>query len=176
VPKALIGLYVISSRGARMFSTKPKGKVVNLSKADGRAMADFMNYWGKVAIDPYHKQSGISKVAGGLLKVAGAALPAFNYFEAAAAAGNMALASGKKSSDKSLDARVMAPAFAADAVAAQLKEDAVFKAQMSALQSAIPGGAAVALDTAPAVPVAAPKKSSPLPILGALLLLGAMLA
>lgn len=149
-----------------------------------RAENDFINYFIRVASDPYRKQSGVSKVAGGILKVAGAAIPAFSYFEAAAAAGNIASARGKEGANERLATRVMEPAYTQAAARTQAKEDAAFTSQMKLLQSLAPTAVPLTFDTATPAPLitesATVKKSlaPPLPwmIAGSLLLLGVALS
>lgn len=139
VPPILVGKYQVFTRGPRMFSaTGPKGKVFKFTKAEGKQVADFMNFWGKVAIDPYRKQSGISKIAGGILQVASAVVPVFGYMTAVAEVGNAAQAYGAQGGDAKLAARVMAPSFAAVEAAETAKENADFDKRVKALQALAP--------------------------------------
>lgn len=187
VPATLIGLYVMPTRvGPRVALTR---NIKNLRKSPSAGFFtpqenDFWNFFTKVAIDPYHKQSGLSKIAGGILKVADTAIPAFSYFEAAAAAANIAAARGKQGADERLATRVMEPAYTQAAAQTQAKEDAAFSSQMKLLQSLAPTAAPLAFDTQSAAPLvtepATIKKSSspPLPwlVAGGLLLLGVALS
>jgi hypothetical protein len=129
VPDELIGLYAIPTRGPRMFAPTRHGKTFGMSKfKDGKKVNDFFNYWGKVAVDPYRKQSGISKVAGAILQVASVALPALGIAQAAIAGGNMALQANAADSFAKLQDRTLAPAV--DAFNAQ--QDAESAAQTAA--------------------------------------------
>jgi hypothetical protein len=149
VPAELLGLYQLATRGPRMFSKTPKGKILKLK--DGQAMADFFNFWGKVAVDPYRKQSGISKVAGGILQVASVVFPVMGYAQAVASAGNAGLAYGKQGGEAKLAERVLAPAYEAQTKADDARAKAEFDAKVSALKSLAP----------PASPVLVPITAQP---------------
>jgi hypothetical protein len=87
VPKTLLGWYSVASRGPRMFALTPKGKDGSLRGAT-KEEAKFLNFWGQAVTDPCRKQSGISKIAGGILKIAAVFIPAFSYFQVAQSAVN----------------------------------------------------------------------------------------
>lgn len=136
VPAALIGTTMKAGK-AGFFFVKD-GKMIKPSKEEGKKIAQFRNFWWKVAVDPYRKQSGISKVAGGILKVASVAFPVLGVANAVATAGNMALqANAAKDFDKTVDA-VMTPAFEANALLEKQKADTALAAQISALQALRP--------------------------------------
>ena len=130
LPKSMEGARIAPAHGHHVLyppgSKKPRGVT--------REENDFWNYIMKVGSDPFRKSSGISKVAGGLLQVASAAIPAFGYFQAVATAGNMALDAGKPKADAALASRVMAPALAQVAAA----DKAQFDAQISKIQALAP--------------------------------------
>jgi hypothetical protein len=173
VPLSMVGWFTGAGRAGFKLE-KPKGKNARWFTSEER---DFSNYWGKVAVDPYHKDSGISKVAGGILKVASIALPAFSLIETAASAGNMGLQLQSMNSDAALSTRVMAPA-----LAEQEKSDAAdFKAQIDKLNALAPqlvkgpSAAVVAQNNfaAAGVPVSARKVSYALPVILFTVLAGA---
>lgn len=87
VPKSLLGWYSIPTRGPRMFALTPKGKDGSL-RGPTKEEAKFLNFWGQAVTDPCRKQSGISKIAGGILKIASVFIPAFGYFQVAQSAVN----------------------------------------------------------------------------------------
>jgi hypothetical protein len=126
LPSDMEGAKIIGTRGPRVLKYA-SGKL----HAPNAVENDFWNYFMKVASDPYRKQSGISKVAGGVLQVASAAIPAFGYFQAVAAAGNMVAARQAVKTDANLTARVMAPALAAD----DAKDTAQFNAKIENLKA-----------------------------------------
>lgn len=134
VPKSMIGWYAQATRGPPMLTLSRTGK---LRKSSARHMTkeerDFLNYFGKIAIDPFRHQSGISKVAGGILQVVGVAIPAFGYFQAVEAAGNAALDAKKQQSDANLTTRVMQPAIDVELA----KERAVADSQAKAADEAL---------------------------------------
>jgi hypothetical protein len=140
VPEELLGLYVVPTRGPRMFSKTPnkKGAFGMAKFKNGKQVNDFLNFWGKVAVDPYRKQSGISKVAGGILQVASAVVPVFGYMTAVAEVGNAAQAYGAQGGNENLAARVMAPSYAAVEAAETAKEKADFDKRVKALQALAP--------------------------------------
>lgn len=150
VPATMIGWANQITRGPRMLKVSPATKnLAELKKAGikwtnkgwrglTREENDFLNFFYKVAADPYRKQSGISKVAGGILQVASVAIPAMSYFTAVAEAGNAALAYGKQGGDQKLAERVMTPAFEAQAAKEDAKAKADFDAQLDKLKALAP--------------------------------------
>lgn len=142
-PAPIVPLWLIGKRGVgtkagtlwyAVGSSRKTAQFLPKDKTQAKAVRDFLNFFGKVAQDPYRKSSGISKVAGGLLQVASVAIPAFGYFQAVATAGNMALSQGKPKADAALAARVMAPALAQS----QAADKAAFTAQIEKLKSLAP--------------------------------------
>lgn len=87
VPKTLLGWYSIATRGPRMFALTPRGKDGSL-RGPTKEEAKFLNFWGQAVNDPCRKQSGISKIAGGILQVASVFFPVMGYFQAAQTAVN----------------------------------------------------------------------------------------
>jgi hypothetical protein len=145
-----IALYKGNDKKSRRFATKVE--------------RDFMNLWGKVAEDPYRKQSTISKIAGGILKVAAVVVPAVGYAQMAVDAGNTVTALSKQGSDEKLAARVLTPAIvasgAAEEVAHKAASDELLQRQLDVLSAALPASAlpvsthfAPSFTTAPASPV-----------------------
>lgn len=96
LPPTLAGRYLIATKGGRRISEVGKPKSLSkqkLTKAEGKAQNDFLNFWGKSITDPCRKQSGISKVAGAVLQVASFVAPVVgSAIFAVADAGNQALA------------------------------------------------------------------------------------
>lgn len=149
VPATMIGWATGSSKGPRLLKlTKAAtnlNEVARVAHVNGKGLrgvtkqeADFLNFWGQVAVDPYHKQSGISKVAGGILQVASVVIPAMGYAQAIAAAGNAGLQYGAQGGNEKLAARVMEPAYAAQEAKDDAKTKADFDAQVSKLQALAP--------------------------------------
>lgn len=150
VPVTMIGWGPRSTRGLRMLEVTPatknldelKKRGVKWSKKGWRGVTkeenDFLNFFGKVAVDPYRKQSGISKVAGGILQVASVVFPAAGYMQAVATAGNAALAQGKKGGDEKLAIRVMTPAIEAQTAAKSAEAAKIFQSQLDTLKSLTP--------------------------------------
>lgn len=197
VPATLVGWGMFPTRGPRMVKVTPGTKnLVELKKAGikwsskglrgvTREENDFYNFFMKVAVDPYRKQSGISKVAGGLLQVASVVFPAAGYMQAIAAAGNAGLAYGKQGGDLKLAERVMTPAIEAQSAKEDAAAKADFDAQLKKLQALAPpsnvppapaqlASNAQALTLAPK-PVSSGPKWSELEITVALALGGAIL-
>jgi hypothetical protein len=160
VPAVLIGKYPVFSRGPRMFSAEgPKGKIYRFTKAEGKQVADFMNFWGKVAIDPYRKQSGISKIAGGILQVASAVIPVMGYMTAVADAGNAAFAYGGQGGDAKLAERVMTPSYEAVAAAEDAAAKSEFDKKVAALKAFAPPASPTFIPLTAAQPVDLTKKA-----------------
>jgi hypothetical protein len=105
LPPSMVGLY-LSARPPRTLASKPNGGKKDGRRAVTRAENDFLNFWGKVAVDPYRKQSGISKVAGGILQVASFVFPALSTMTAVAEAGNAALSIPAMKADMKLLERI----------------------------------------------------------------------
>lgn len=151
VPATLIGWGLGSAKGPRMVIVTPATTKENLQalKAAGkkwnskgmrgltREENDFYNFFMKVAVDPFHKQSGISKVAGGILQVASVVIPQFGYFQTVATAGNAALAPSQKSQEN-LAVRVMTPAIEAQTKEQSAAADKIFQSQLDTLKSLAP--------------------------------------
>lgn len=114
VPATIVGRYTMFSRGPRMFSEVGNHKKlakVKHTKAQGKEIADFMNFWGKAVTDPCRKQSGISKVAGGLLQVASFVVPvAGAAMFAVAEAGNAVLDAKAMARDMNLGTKLLTQA------------------------------------------------------------------
>jgi hypothetical protein len=96
VPQSLIGWNHGGGRDAISMYNYGTGKKDKKSRR-GRTKeeADFLNFFNKVAVDPYRRQSGLSRAAGGVLSVAGTisgAGPVWTAMNAAANYGNGALA------------------------------------------------------------------------------------
>lgn len=144
VPAHLVGKYVIQTRSARTFSRTPEfgGWFAPWTKAQGKEVADFLNFWGKVAVDPYRKQSGISKVAGGILQVASVALPAVGIMNAVASAGNVGLQMNAAKGFEKTAESIMSTAYEAQAVRDEAAATQAFQNQMAAIQSLRPTNAA----------------------------------
>lgn len=150
VPATMIGWRPFATRGPRMLEVGPGTKnLAELKKAGikwsnkglrgiTREENDFLNFFGKVAVDPYRKQSGISKVAGGILQVASVVFPAAGYMTAIAEAGNAALAYGKQGGEQKLAERVMTPAYEAQAAKEDAAAKADFDAQLNKLRALAP--------------------------------------
>jgi hypothetical protein len=154
VPVALVGLTEKATKSGPRY-VDAWGDMVKFSKAEQKEVSNFRNFWGKVAIDPYRKQSGISKVAGGILQVASAVVPVFGYMNAVATAGNYGLQAGAaKDFEKQAEA-VMTPAYELLAKQEQEKASADFAAQLSALQALRPTANAAPVGVASAKPEAA---------------------
>ena len=141
VPQTLLGKKILASKGGRRVG-EANGKLRKSPSAGAftKAENDFLNFWNKVAVDPYRKQSLTSKVAGGVLQVASVVIPNFGYFQAVAAAGNAALALDDAKSDALLSARVMASATQAQATS----DAADFAGQIEKLKSLAPPAPSVA--------------------------------
>lgn len=164
VPASLIGWKPFTTRGRRMFKNVTTGKLRGVSAEEN----DFLNYFGKVAVDPYRDQSLASKVAGGVLQVASVAIPAFGYFQGATSAVNAAEDMGKAGGDAALATRVLTPAVDAfvakendAAKALEVSKQLAFDAQLKALQAnSLPVASFVPSTTASAAqiqyPVASP--------------------
>lgn len=179
VPVSLEGAKLAPSRGPRMIYPRGSKKQRHVTAEEN----DFWNYFYTAAVDPYRKQSGISKAAGVVLQVAGAAIPAFGYFQAVQAAGNMALQANAPTEFAKLETKVMAPALAAQNAA----ESAQFTAQIEKLKSLAPAvqkasgpsPAALAQQAFAAAPAPAQKtaiqKSTYLPLALAFFAAGAVL-
>jgi hypothetical protein len=91
LPTSLVGTKQGAGR-AKIFLFDQANKRRTPSKDE----QDFLNFYGQTAIDPFNKQSGISKVAGGVLEVASMAFPALAKMKAVADIGNAALAKPPK--------------------------------------------------------------------------------
>lgn len=89
LPKSMEGWYIFPTRGPRMLTLAPSGSI-RKSSARGVTKEEnkFWNFWGQAVQDPCHKQSGISKIAGGILQIASVYFPVMGYFQAAATAVN----------------------------------------------------------------------------------------
>ncbi len=182
VPASLIGWITAASRGPRMLKASPSANIpllqqikLGINKNGMRGVTreenDFLNFFLKVAADPYRKQSGISKVAGGLLQVASVAIPAFGYFQAVATVGNAALAKGKEGGEAKLAERVMGPAIDqyiakenATAKTLEAEKQRVFDEQLKSLQSATlpsPTSFAPAPSSASAAQIQLPTATTP---------------
>lgn len=89
LPPSMEGKYPVATRGPRMLTDSPTGKarkktLRGVTKEENK----FLNFWGINVTDPCRKQSGISKVAGGILDVAGFVFPVLGYMQVAATAVN----------------------------------------------------------------------------------------
>lgn len=144
VPASMVGWYRFTTRGPRMLTKSPTGK---LHKSSARHVTreenDFLNFFNKVAVDPFRKQGTVSKVAGAALQVVGVAVPVFGYFQAAQAAGNAAIDYKSQGGDAALAMRVMTPAIDAQlarenaaAVVASKEADDALKRQLEVLRTA----------------------------------------
>lgn len=138
VPEGIRGLYPNGTKTGIMW-TDAFGKTRKNSKAEGKKIRDFLNFFNKVAVDPYRKQSGISKVAGGILQVASVALPVLSTMQAVASAGNAGLTYAGAKGDEKLAERVLTPAYEAQAQAEDAQAKADFDAQLQALKTLAPG-------------------------------------
>jgi hypothetical protein len=87
MPKTMEGWYRVATRGPRMLALTPKGKDGSL-RGVTKEENKFWNFWGQAVEDPCRKQSGISKIAGGILQIASIYFPVLGYFQAAATAVN----------------------------------------------------------------------------------------
>lgn len=96
VPASMIGWSPQASRGPRMLKKAGVKKPRHVTKQEN----EFLNFWGKAVTDPCRKQSGISKIAGGILQVASIFVPAAGAaMFAAAEVGNAALDVSKMGRD-----------------------------------------------------------------------------
>lgn len=177
VPASLIGWSQFVTRGPRMVM---RGNSKNTARRVTPEENDFWNYFLRVAADPFHEESIVSKIADGVIKVASVVVPTFSYLQAGAEAGNVGLAMSSQGAGDALAQRAMAPAFAAQAAEDTAKDDANFQAQIQKLQSLAPDAVPLALSTAPVASAAAPPKLSKTDTLAigaaVLLLLGVALA
>lgn len=174
VPATLVGWKMWATRGPRMVQVTPATTKENLAALKARGVKwnskairgltreenDFYNFFMKVAVDPYHKQSGISKVAGGILQVASVAIPAMSYFNAVAAAGNAALAQGQKGSDEKLAIRVMTPALEAQTAEKSAAAEKIFQSQLDTLKALAPTSSSPTNFTATPVTTPTPTPAS----------------
>lgn len=198
----MIGWANQATRGPRMLKVTPATKNLAELKKSGikwnkkgwrgltREENDFLNFFYKVAADPYRKQSLASKVAGGVLQVASVVVPVMSTFTAVAEAGNAALTYGKQGSDQKLAERVLTPAYEAQAAKEDAKAKADFDAQLDKLKALAPAAVppvpaqlaltAQPVDLTPKPASSVAKKSwstteiSVAAILGGVILLGAM--
>lgn len=188
VPASMIGWKIAGTRGPHMLQTTPATKnladVKTLMKVNSKGVRgvtreenDFWNFFVKAAADPYRKQSGISKVAGGVLQVASVAIPAMSYFQAVTAAGNAGFAAGSQGGDALLAQRVLTPAIVAQDARETDTANAALDAQLKKLQALAPTSSAQAVDLRPKAPTRAPWSNTEISlaaILGGAILLGAM--
>lgn len=184
LPASMVGKYSRITRGPRMLGDKPKADKKSGLRHVTLEENKFLNFWGKVAVDPYRKQSGISKVAGGLLQVASVVFPVMGVMQAVSSAGNvgMELANQKKDAQAIEDA--LAPAYAAEEARETAAAQAAHMDQMRALAALAPlSTVSPAFNAAPMLlpvqsstpPKAAPKISTETAlawIAGGILLLG----
>lgn len=98
VPSGLIGRRPGAGRASNAILDS-NGRPVQNGNAGG--VRDFLNDFGRTALDPYRVQSGISKVAGGVLNAVGTAVggPVWTAMTGAANVGNKALGNTSSSSD-----------------------------------------------------------------------------
>lgn len=184
VPQTLIGWKQANARMPQLIQATPlvSADARKALKADKKGVRgwtvpehDFVIYFLKVAAEPFHKQSGISKVAGTILKVAAIAIPGVSIAQGIATAGNMGLALNNVKRDQSLATSAMAPALAAQAV----NDANVFQSQLDKLNALAPKAPSAAMSAqnafASASAPAAVKKVSPLPWLVAAGLAAAVL-
>jgi hypothetical protein len=198
----MIGWANQATRGPRMLKVTPGTKnLAELKKAGikwnkkgwrglTREENDFLNFFYKIAVDPYRKQGVASKVAGGILQVASVVFPAMSYMQAVTDAGNAALTYGKQGGDQKLAERVLTPAYEAQAAKEDAKAKADFDAQLDKLKALAPAAvppmpAQLALTAQPVDLTPKPASSvakkgwstteiSVAAILGGVILLGAM--
>ena len=122
---------------------------------------DFMNFFGKV-MDQFHKQSGISKVAGGILKVASIAIPTFGIVSAVGAGGNVALAKANENAQQNLAEKVLTPALEAQAASEAARQDALTQASLDALRAIPTSGPKISFSaTSGSTPKSAPSATGP---------------
>jgi hypothetical protein len=130
LPASMSGMYLMPTRGGTRVTTDEKRKKMRKEPKAGAHTVEerkFFNFFNKVAVDPYRKQSGISKIAGGILDVASFVFPPLATMQAVATAGNTVLDIGKMGRDLGL-------------ATAQLTKaaDAAYAAQASVLPPALP--------------------------------------
>lgn len=97
VPQTLIGWYSIPTKSGTMLALSKSGKMRKDSfRHRTKEENEFLNFWGKAVTDPCRRQSGISKIAGGILQIASVFVPAAGAaMFAAAEVGNAALDASK---------------------------------------------------------------------------------
>lgn len=134
LPASMVNHAPFPTRGPRMLKGPNDKKPRHVTAEENK----FLNFWGKVAVDPYRKQSGISKVAGGILQVASVALPVFGYMNAAASAGNfVAQKDAAKDFEKDAEA-IMTPAYELQAAQDAAKAESDLAATLAAMQALRP--------------------------------------
>lgn len=153
MPKGLDGKYVyrLGKGGIRMVADRYS------ASAGGRHVTteenNFLNYWGQVAVDPFHKQSGISKVAGAALQVVSVVIPAAGVASAISAAGNAGIAKAQAGSNEKAADQIMSAAFDADTAKKNAAADQAAALQAQKLQSLATGaGLSTTLTSSPKTP------------------------
>jgi hypothetical protein len=150
VPASMLGWFPFFSKSSPYLLTRKRAsKKLADARGPTKAEKDFIEFFVKAAVDPYREQSGISKVAGGILQVAAVVVPVLGIAQAATSAANAGVALSKGNADANLATRAMAPSYAAQDEADAASADADFNAQLKLLQSLAPGSAAAALNTSP---------------------------
>lgn len=100
VPQSMVGRKLIPTKSGPYLSgpggeRSMKKGARHLNKEERK----FLNFWGKAIDDPCHKQSGISKIAGGILQVASVVFAPLAIMQTIADVGNASLAAGRANRD-----------------------------------------------------------------------------